>query len=134
MKLSVVIDRGKKRDFVDLFFLAQRGFSLDDALRWYDQKYHTSENSLFSLLGALNHFDEAGTTDMPETLTPPSWEEVKTFLPPSRCGWQKNTSEKGACEAQRAYTRRCRRRKCQEEKTHGRQELIIIGGAQVWPA
>lgn len=80
MKLAAIMDRGKKRDFIDLFMLAHRGLSFDAMFEFYDQKYHALESNIFSLLRAMNYFDEADTTDMPEMLIPISWEEVKKFF------------------------------------------------------
>ena len=80
MKLAAVMDRGKKRDFVDLFVLAHRGFPLEAMFALYDKKYRALENNVFSLLRAMNYFDEAETTDMPEMLIALSWDEIKKFF------------------------------------------------------
>ncbi len=80
MKLAAIMDRGKKRDFIDLFVLAKRGLDFDAMLNLYDQKYHALENNLFSLLRAMDYFDEADATDMPKMILPVSWKEVKEFF------------------------------------------------------
>lgn len=80
MKLAAIMDRGKKRDFIDLFVLIEHGLSFDDMLELYDQKYHALENNLFSLIRAINYFDEADATEMPNMLIPLSWEDVKKFF------------------------------------------------------
>lgn len=80
MKLAAIMDRGKKRDFIDLYILAHRDMSFDAMFNFYDQKYHALENNMFSLVRAMNYFDEADETDMPEMLIPLSWEEVKKFF------------------------------------------------------
>lgn len=40
MKLVAITDRGTKKDFVDLFFLAKKCFSLEEMFKYYDKKYH----------------------------------------------------------------------------------------------
>lgn len=80
MKLAAIMDRGKKRDFVDLFMISHQGLSFDKVFQLYDQKFHALESNAFSLLRAMNYFDEADTTDMPEMLTPLTWDEVKKFF------------------------------------------------------
>lgn len=80
MKLAAVMDRGKKRDFVDLFMLTKHGISVDIMLKLYNQKFQALDSNLFSLLRALNYFDEADTTEMPQMLIPLDWEEVKQFF------------------------------------------------------
>ncbi len=80
MKLAAVMDRGKKRDFVDLFVLTKHGISVDMMLELYDQKFQALDNNLFSLLRALNYFDEAETTDMPQMLISLEWEKIKEYF------------------------------------------------------
>lgn len=46
MKIAAIINRGTKKDFIDLFFLLQI-YSLEDILGFYKNKY--SETSLFIL-------------------------------------------------------------------------------------
>ena len=37
MKIDAVSDRGRKRDFIDLFFIAQK-YSLEEILNFYEGK------------------------------------------------------------------------------------------------
>ena len=40
MKVAAICSRGTKRDFIDLYFLIKKKFSLEQILRFYDKKYH----------------------------------------------------------------------------------------------
>jgi len=39
MKLSAIVSRGSKKDFIDLYFILKH-YQLTDLIQWYEQKYH----------------------------------------------------------------------------------------------
>lgn len=80
MKLAAIIDRGTKKDFIDIFFLVKNNISLDNSLKYYDQKYKALANNLYSLIKGLLYFADAEDSDMPEMIEKLSWEEVKEFF------------------------------------------------------
>ncbi len=79
MKIHAIEDRGTKRDFVDLYFLTKE-FTLEQMLKFYDQKYKTLEDHLYIIIRSLNYFIDAELDDMPEMLLPVSWEEIRKFF------------------------------------------------------
>lgn len=80
MKIHAMEDRGVKRDFVDLFFLAKE-FSIDEMLEFYDRKYNCLEDRLFHVIKSLGYFDEADHDDwIPNILVDYDWEETKKFF------------------------------------------------------
>ena len=79
MKIQAVEDRGTKRDFFDLYFLAQE-FSLQQMLKFYNQKYGNLKEHIYIIIRSLNYFKDAERDDDPEMLTPLSWEKVKKFF------------------------------------------------------
>ena len=80
MKLAAIMDRGTKKDFIDIYFLIKKGISIEKAFNYYDQKYRLLANNLYSLIKGLSYFDDAEDSDMPEMITKVDWEEVKKFL------------------------------------------------------
>lgn len=90
MKIHALEDRGTKRDFVDLYFLA-REFSLEQMLGFYDQKYGVLKNHFYTIVRSLDYFAEAEIEDMPDMLIPVSWEEVKKFFQNQALSLAKNT-------------------------------------------
>lgn len=80
MKLAAVMDRGTKKDFVDLYFLSKRGISLDNAFGYYEKKYKALANNVYSLVKALTYFDDADGSEMPKMIIKINWEEVKNFF------------------------------------------------------
>lgn len=80
MKLAAIMDRGTKKDFIDLYFLIKKGIALEKIFKYYDRKYQALANNLYSLIISLSYFDDAEKTDMPEMLKKVSWEEAKRFF------------------------------------------------------
>lgn len=80
MKLVAIMDRGTKKDYIDLYFLNKKGIKLDKAFKYYDKKYHKLANNIYSLLKSLVYFDEAEISDMPKMIEKVNWEEVKSFF------------------------------------------------------
>lgn len=79
MKIHALEDRGTKRDFVDLYFLA-REFSLEQMLKFYDQKYGSLKDHLYIILRSMDYFADAEIDALPQMFSPVSWTEVKKFF------------------------------------------------------
>jgi len=79
MKISAIASRGTKRDFVDLYLLAQ-AYDLKQLLGWFTKKFFQTNYSMPHILKSLTYFEEAEQDPMPHMLMPLSWEEVKQFF------------------------------------------------------
>src|SRR3989344_5462456 len=80
MKIHAIADRGTKRDFVDVYFLAKK-YTLSEMLDYYQKKYGVSENRLYAILRSLDYFEDADQeSEMPNMLAKVSWEKVKEFF------------------------------------------------------
>ncbi|MBI4475409.1 MAG: nucleotidyl transferase AbiEii/AbiGii toxin family protein [Acidobacteria bacterium] len=80
MKVAAIAQRGKKRDFVDLFFLCQERLTLDNLLRDMPRKFPNLEYPSYHLLRALAYFDDAEVDEMPKMLKPVEWAAVRGFF------------------------------------------------------
>ena len=74
MKITAIIGRGTKKDFIDLAFLLDY-FSLDEILNFYEKKY--PEASRFMAIKSVAYFDDAEVEPMPYMLNERSWGDVK---------------------------------------------------------
>lgn len=73
MKLSAITNRGRKRDFIDLFFLLNF-YSLKQIITFYTQKFNSET---FMLLQSLVYFDDAdGDIDL-NMIIDVDWKNVK---------------------------------------------------------
>lgn len=80
MKIHALEDRGTKRDFIDAFFLAKE-FTLEEILTFYDQKYGSLNDHLYSILRSLDYFADADSDERPlKMLMDVSWDDVKQFF------------------------------------------------------
>lgn len=78
MKLSAISQRGSRKDFVDLFALGRHGFSLQQMLAWYREKFEVDD--IAHLLYALVYFDDADAEPKPSMIWKVGWREVKETL------------------------------------------------------
>lgn len=79
MKVSAIASRGTKRDFVDLYFCAQR-YGLAEILRFFGRKFLKIDYSRVHLLKSLSYFADAEKDPMPRMLAPVEWPEIKLFF------------------------------------------------------
>lgn len=80
MKIAALVDRGTKRDFIDLYFLIKEKYSLENMFNFYNKKYQKLSENIYSILKALKYFEDAEESEMPKMIKKVSWEEVKSFF------------------------------------------------------
>ena len=77
MKITAIIGRGTKKDFIDIAFLLHH-FSLEEILDFYAAKYNDS--SVFMAMKSLAYFDDAEADPMPDMFVNQSWQQVKAYI------------------------------------------------------
>jgi hypothetical protein len=81
MKIVAISQRGKKRDFVDLYwYLKTQGASLEDCLERSVAQYPGKNHSLPHFLKSLTFFDDAENDPMPTLHFPADWETIKSYF------------------------------------------------------
>ncbi len=80
MKIDAVSTRGVKRDFVDLYFIAQAGISLSEALGYYRRKYAGLNLNLVHVAKSLAYFADAEDNPLSPMLVPFDWDKAKNFF------------------------------------------------------
>lgn len=80
MKLIAIGQRGKKRDFIDLYFICQQGYSLDELLARFPDKFTNISFSIYHTLRSLTYFEDAENDPPPNMLVSYNWEEIKQFF------------------------------------------------------
>ena len=84
MKLSAIIGRGSKKDFIDLYYILQQ-FDLAQLMSFYGQKFR--DGSSFLVLKSLVCFEDADNEAMPLMFEDLSWEEVKITIQKAHAGY-----------------------------------------------
>lgn len=77
MKITAIIGRGTKKDFIDIAFLLHH-FSLEEILHFYAAKYNDS--SVFKAMKSLAYFDDAEADPMPDMFVNQSWQQLKAYI------------------------------------------------------
>ncbi len=80
MKLDALASRGTKRDFVDIYCIAQTGLTLPEMIALFEKKYAELNYNLLHLKKSLVFFDDAEHDPMPRMIKEIAWREVKKFF------------------------------------------------------
>ena len=80
MKIDAVSARGAKRDFIDLFYISKEGFTLEELLAIYDNKYGTLSSNLVHIQKSLVYFDDAEIDEMPKMIKKANWVQIKNYF------------------------------------------------------
>lgn len=83
MKLSVIAQRGARKDYCDIYALGTKHIPLKDMLKLYSKKFNIQD--LTSVLYGLAYFDDAENERMPKMLWNVKWVEIKKTI----LGWVK---------------------------------------------
>jgi len=79
MKLAAIIDRGNRKDMVDLYFILQTT-SIDELFKVAAIKYAQVHSFPVSALRALAYFTDAEALPMPQMLDRTPWSKMKKYL------------------------------------------------------
>ena len=80
MKLSAIVSRAKKRDFIDLYAVAQQREGLRLLLQRFAAKYAQVHYNPLLIVKSLTYFEDAEDDVMPDMIAPYAWAEVKLFF------------------------------------------------------
>ena len=80
MKIIAVSQRGRKRDFVDLYWYCLHRESLSTVIHRAIDSYPGQKHNLPHLIQSLTYFDDADKDPMPPLLFEVSWDGVKKFF------------------------------------------------------
>lgn len=79
MKIITISQRGKKRDFFDLYWISRNIESLHNSILKVHKQYSVNQN-LTHILKSLVYFADAETDPDPEIYFKTNWKEVKKFF------------------------------------------------------
>lgn len=77
MKISAIINRCTKKDFIDLHFLLKE-MTLEQILNLYDKKY--PDGSRFIAIKSLTYFEDAESDPMPYMFNDVTWDDIKESI------------------------------------------------------
>lgn len=80
MKILAVSQRGRKRDFVDLYWYTHHRASLTDIMRRLPEQYPGVVHDYHHLLKSFTYFDDAENDPMPTLYFKATWNEIKAYF------------------------------------------------------
>jgi len=80
MKITAVSQRGRKRDFFDLYWCAPNIESLENIIRRLPEQYPSVAHDYHHILKSLVYFEDAESDPEPEIYFNATWEVVKSFF------------------------------------------------------
>jgi len=86
MKWATVSQRGARKDFIDLYYICQYGYNLEDILNLLPKKYPKTDINYYHMIKSLSFFDDAERETMPVMMEKIEWPLVKEYF----LGIQKN--------------------------------------------
>lgn len=80
MKIIAISQRGRKRDFFDLYWCAKNIEPLSDTLRRLKEQYPLIAHDYHHILKSLVYFEDAEKDPEPEIFFKATWKDVKNFF------------------------------------------------------
>lgn len=80
MKIIAISQRGRKRDFVDLYWYCQHRERLGQIFQRLPEQYPNIAHDYHHIVKSLTYFNDAEPDIMPELYFPASWKEIKKFF------------------------------------------------------
>lgn len=77
MKLIALVQRGTRKDFIDLYFLDKEWVSFEEMLNLYPRKFPVKTYQPLVLLKSFGYFEDAEREQMPKMFRDVSWDEIK---------------------------------------------------------
>jgi len=79
MKIIAISQRGRKRDFVDIYWLTKYIQNIEKSIKSAERQYNVPQN-LNHLLKSLSYFADAENDPMPTIFFKASWSSIKKYL------------------------------------------------------
>lgn len=79
MKLSALISRGSKKDFVDLYHILNNSNTFDELWQAFKEKYGIGDNEIYTVLKSMVYFQDAEKEKLSPELEN-EWETIKSFF------------------------------------------------------
>lgn len=80
MKIIAVSQRGRKRDFIDLFWYAKNIEPLESVIKKLPRQYPDVAHNFHHIIKSLTYFVDAESDPMPQLFFEATWPEVKNFF------------------------------------------------------
>lgn len=80
MKIIAISQRGRKRDFFDLYWLAKNAEPLENSIKRLKMQYPSVAHDYHHILKSLVYFADAESDPEPEIFFKASWKDIKAYF------------------------------------------------------
>ena len=80
MKVIAISQRGRKRDFVDLYWCLNNIVSLVDVLKKLSNQYPNISHNYHHIIKSLTFFEDAEDEPMPQQFSGATWQDIKKYF------------------------------------------------------
>lgn len=80
MKIIAISQRGRRRDFVDLYWYCTNRESLSAVVRRVPHHYPEQQHNITHFLKSLTYFDDAEADPMPTLFFEADWKTIKSYF------------------------------------------------------
>jgi len=80
MKIVAISQRGRKRDFIDLYWICKNFEPLNDIFRRLPNQYPTAAHDYHHIVKSLTYFADAEADPIPRLFFDASWRGIKEFF------------------------------------------------------
>jgi predicted nucleotidyltransferase component of viral defense system len=80
MKIIALIQRGSKKDFIDLFFIEKEGIRIEQIMDLFSKKFCFASYEPMLIYKSLGYFEDADREITPKMFIDISWEKIKSYF------------------------------------------------------
>ena len=80
MKIMALVQRGTKRDFIDLYFIEKEAIKIEELINLFSQKFRITSYQPMLVYKSLGYFEDADREVTPKMFKEVSWEEIKSYF------------------------------------------------------
>jgi len=80
MKIVALVQRGTKRDFIDLYFIEKETIKIEELINLFSQKFEIVSYQPILIYKSLGYFEDADKEITPKMFDGVSWEEIKSYF------------------------------------------------------
>ncbi|MGI5911075.1 MAG: nucleotidyl transferase AbiEii/AbiGii toxin family protein [Syntrophomonadaceae bacterium] len=80
MKLIALVQRGTKKDFIDLYFIEREVIRIEKLINLFSDKFKITSYQPMLIYKSLGYFEDADREVTPKMFKKISWEEIKSYF------------------------------------------------------
>lgn len=80
MKIIALVQRGTKKDFIDLYFIEKEVMKIEELINLFSEKFKITSYQSILIYKSLGYFEDADREVTPKMFKEISWEEIRSYF------------------------------------------------------